>query len=87
MSRFVIMADATCDLTKELAQKYDIITVPGHFVFPGNEEIRAFLDWDTVSREDFYADLKKRPDEYSTSPANVEEFAEYMESPRKKEWT
>lgn len=81
MSKFVIMADATCDLTKELAEKYGIITVPGHLVFPGSLEIRAFLDWEKVSRDEFYADLKKRPDEYSTSPANVEEFAEAMKGP------
>ena len=81
MSDFVIMADATCDLTKELTEKYDISIVYGHFVFPGNKEIKAFLDWDTVPRDEFYADLKKRPDEYSTSPANVEEFAEAMAKP------
>lgn len=84
MSKFVIMADGTCDLTKELAEKYDIKVVPGHLVFPGNNEIKAFLDWETVSRDEFYADLKKRPDEYSTSPANVEEFAEAMEGPAKE---
>ncbi|MBR6922393.1 MAG: DegV family protein [Clostridia bacterium] len=81
MSNFAIMADATCDLTKELSEKYDIITVPGHLVFPGNKEIKAFLDWETVPRDEFYADLKKKPDEYSTSPANVEEFAEAMGKP------
>ena len=56
MSKFVIMADATCDLTKELTEKYDIITVPGHLVFPGSLEIRAFLDWEKVSRDEFYAE-------------------------------
>lgn len=81
MKKFAILADATCDLTKELAEQYDIITVPGHLVFPGNKEITAFLDWETVSRDEFYADLKKRPDEYSTSPANVEEFAAAMDKP------
>jgi len=79
MSKFAILADATCDLTKELAEQYDIITVPGHLVMPGGKEIKAFLDWETVSRDEFYADLKKRPDEYSTSPANVEEFSAAME--------
>ena len=83
MSKFTIIADGTCDLTEELAKEYDIITVPGHLVFPGNKEIRAFLSWDTVSRDDFYTDLKKRPDDYSTSPTNVEEFAEAMEGPAK----
>jgi len=80
---FKIMADATCDLTKELSEKYDIITVPGHLVFPEGKEVRAFLDWETVPRDEFYTDLKKRPDEYSTSPANVDEFAEYMEAAAK----
>ena len=83
MKQFKIMADATCDLTKELSEKYDIITIPGHLVFPDNKEVRAFLDWETVSRDEFYTDLKKRPDEYSTSPANVDEFAEYMEAAAK----
>ena len=84
MSKFAIIADGTCDLTEELAEKHDIITVPGHLVFPENTEIRAFLSWDTVSRDEFYTDLKKRPDDYSTSPPNVEEFAEAMEEPAKE---
>ena len=49
-------------------EKYDIITVPGHLVFPGNKEIKAFLDWETVPRDEFYADLKKKPDEYKRLP-------------------
>ena len=84
MSKFAIIADATCDLTKELAEKYEVITVPGHLVFPENKETRAFLAWETVSRDEFYTDLKKRPDDYSTSPPNVEEFAEAMEEPAKE---
>ncbi len=78
------MADATCDLTKELSEKYGIITIPGHLVFPEEKELKAFLDWDTVPRDEFYTDLKKRPDEYSTSPANVDEFAGYMEEAAKE---
>lgn len=84
MKEFKIMADATCDLTKELSEKYGIITIPGHLVFPEGKELKAFLDWDTVPRDEFYTDLKKRPDEYSTSPANVDEFAGYMEEAAKK---
>ncbi len=84
MKDFKIMADATCDLTKELSEKYGIITIPGHLVFPEGKELKAFLDWDTVPRDEFYTDLKKRPDEYSTSPANVDEFAGYMEEAAKE---
>ena len=83
MKQFKIIADGTCDLTKELAEQYDIIVVPGYLVFPGNNERRAFIDWNTVPRDEFYADLKKRPNEYSTSPANVEDFAAVMEEQAK----
>jgi hypothetical protein len=73
------MADGTCDLTKELTEEYGVVTVPGHLVFPGGKEYMETLTWDAVPRDEFYADLKKRPDEYATSPANVEEFYLAME--------
>ena len=84
MKQFKIIADGTCDLTKELAEQYDIIVVPGYLVFPGNNEMRAFIDWNTVPRDEFYSDLKKRPNEYSTAPANVEDFAAVMEEQAKE---
>lgn len=79
MSKLIIMADGTCDLTKELTEEYGVVTIPGHLVFPGGKEYRETLTWDAVPRDEFYADLKKRPDEYATSPANVEEFYLAME--------
>lgn len=79
MKNFIIMADGTCDLDKKVAAEYDVKIVPGHLVFPDKGDIPAFFDWETVSRDQFYADLKKDPEGYSTSPANVEEFARAFE--------
>ena len=79
MSDFVVIADSGCDLDEAYQKEYDIRMVYGHMVFPDKHECLVPLSWDTVSREDFYKDLKKRPDEYATSPANVAEFAEVME--------
>ncbi|MBQ7474469.1 MAG: DegV family protein [Clostridia bacterium] len=79
MKTFEIIADASCDLGAKFREEYDVVTVPGHLKYPDGSEIPAFLSWDTVSREDFYADLKKNPDGYTTSPPNTAEFAERFE--------
>ena len=79
MKTYEILADSTCDLTEELLQKYDIRLVAGHLRLPDKTEHLSYPRWDLFTREEFYADLKKRPNEYSTSPANVEEFARAFE--------
>ena len=80
MKNFVIIADGTCDLKEEFRKKYDIDVIPGHIKLPDGSEIEAYLDWNTTSRDEFYADLKKNPNGYSTSPANVTQFtAKYSE--------
>lgn len=75
MKPFVILADGTCDLSDAFQKQYDIRVLPGHIILPDGSEIPAYWNWDTVSRDDFYADLKKNPNGYATSPPNVQEFA------------
>ena len=79
MKSFVILADATCDLSEEFQREYDIGVIPGHITLPDGTEISAFLKWEKYSREEFYASLKKNPNGYSTSPANITEFAAALE--------
>ncbi len=79
MKSFVIMADASCDLTEELLKKYDIQLIPGHIRLPDKTEHLSYPTWDLFTREQFYTDLKKHPNEFSTSPANVEEFSRAFE--------
>ena len=79
MRPYAILADATCDLPEELQKRYDIRVIPGHLRLPDGSEVLSWPRWDLFTREEFYTDLKKRPNEYSTSPANVEEFAQALE--------
>lgn len=80
MRPFAILADATCDLPKNLQEQYDIHTLPGHVVLPDKREVPGLPQWDFCSREEFYRDLKKNPNGYTTSPANVAEMAAAMEA-------
>lgn len=79
MKNFIIMADATCDVGEDLQKQYDIVDVPSHIILPGGKDIPSFHEWKEFSREQFYNDLKARPDDYSTAPPNVAEFAAVFE--------
>ena len=76
MKKFVILPDVTCDLSAELRERFDIEYVKGHIVFPDNVEREGVLEWKYSTREEFYKDLKKNPNAYSTAPANIDEFKE-----------
>lgn len=78
MKNFAIVADSTCDLNGKFQQEYDIRIIPGHIVLPDKTEILSLVKWENFSREEFYADLKKRPDAYATSPANIAEFTAFF---------
>lgn len=79
MKPFDILADSSCDLTEAFQQKYDIRVIPGHLRLPDHSEVLTYPNWELFDREEFYADLKRRPTEYTTSPANVTEIAEVLE--------
>lgn len=73
MNDFVILTDSTADVDSSLQAEYDIKVLPAHIVINGKEQ-ESFLEWKTVSREEFYAALKKEPDKYKTSPPSTGEM-------------
>lgn len=79
MKDFIIMADATCDLGEDLQKQYGIVVVPSHIILPGGKDIPSFHEWKEFSRDQFYNDLKAHPDDYSTAPPNIAEFAAVFE--------
>ena len=79
MKEYVIIADSTCDLSKEFRDKYDIIVLPGHVNTPEGREYDVMPEWDQFTREGFYTALKKNPSGFQTSPPSVGEFAAAME--------
>ncbi len=74
MKPYVIIADATCDLSKEICLEHDIRIVKGIITLPDKTQVESPLEWDRFDRVGFYNDLKKNPDGYSTAPANVATF-------------
>lgn len=79
MKPFVILADVTCDLSRELREQYDIRFVPGHLVDKDGFDRPTEPAWNEISREAFYDTLKKDPASFTTSPPNVGEFTEHFE--------
>ena len=74
-----ILTDTTCDLSPEYTGKYGITLIPGHSTVPDRGDIPAFVEWKEYDRDSFYADLKKRPEAYTTAPPNIDEFAAALE--------
>lgn len=74
---FEILLDSTSDLDKQLAEEYDICSIPGHITVNGVDQ-PAPLDWDFMPREDFYAALKANPTGYTACPPSVGEMAAEM---------
>lgn len=53
MKKFVLLGDSTCDLNRELREKYDIDYIPMCYVVD-DEEYIASLDWEFHSVKEFY---------------------------------
>ena len=83
MAEFVIIADVSCDLNKEIRNKYNIDYLKGHLTLPSGEDIYSTLDWENISRDSFYSQLKNKKKTFTTSPASIEEtkikFKEYLD--------
>lgn len=60
MSRIRIVADSTCDLTKDLLERYDITTIPLCIVM----DEKSYYDGEEVTPDDIY----KWADENNTTP-------------------
>ena len=73
MKKFIIFSDTACDLSKELRDKYDIEFINGHISVHGVEHV-ADCAFNFATKEEFFKDLKKYPNEYTTAPASPDEL-------------
>lgn len=75
MSKYIILADVTCDLSAEIRKEFGVEDyIAGHVHFSDDRDIKTTLDWDNISREDFYKALSNKKIEVSTAPASPEEY-------------
>jgi len=72
MSNFQIFGDSCCDLSKELRKEIGVKYVHMGLVVDG-EELRADLDWEDYSQEEFYGWLKAGK-KMKTTQVSIPEF-------------
>ena len=69
-----IISDSTCDLSKELIEKYDITLVPLTIIKNGE----AFSDGVNITPADIFAHVAAGGDLCSTTAMNMGEYADYF---------
>jgi DegV family protein with EDD domain len=74
MAKIALVTDGSCDIPKDLVEKYNIHIIPFRVVF-GEEIIKTFGDWGTLTKDEFYEKVRTC-EEYPTSaipsPAEID---------------
>lgn len=80
MSNFVIIPDASCDLTEELRNRFDIPDyLRGIIYFPDGHDETVSLDWGIMSPEEYYNSMKSKKVLYKTAAPPLGEITEKYE--------
>ena len=73
--KYVILPDVTCDLNEEIRKEFGLNDyVSGHVHFDDGRDLPTTLDWNHISREEFYKTLSNKRAKVSTAPANADEY-------------
>lgn len=80
MRDFVIIPDSSCDLPKELRQRFDIPDyLRGIVCMPDGSEIKSDLDWGCMTPTEFYRSMKGRKVLYKTATPILDEVRQTFE--------
>lgn len=75
MSKYVILADVTCDLPEEVRTQFGVEDyIRGHIHISDGRDFNTTLDWSHIECEEFYKVLSNKKMEVSTAPASPEEY-------------
>ena len=81
MRKYVILTDSTSDIGPEVREQFGITEyVHGHVHFSDGRDFKTMLEWDSISRKDFYAALSNRQMKITTAPASPGEYYEIFRS-------
>ena len=81
MKKFIILADLTCDLSAEIREYFQISDyIEGIIHFSDGRDFDTTLEWDKISREEFYTALSNKKIQISTAPASPEMYYEKFKS-------
>ena len=77
MKKYIILTDSSCDMSPELREHFGVKDyVKGYVHFSDGRDLRSTLDWDNISREEFYNALSDKRMKITTAPSSPEEFYE-----------
>ena len=72
---FVILADSTCDLSEEILEQFNVSDyIKAHAHFSDGRDFSVNLNWNEISREEFYKTLSDNKIQVTTSPASLGEY-------------
>lgn len=74
MNKFVIIPDVTCDLSQELREHVQLQDYIQGYVHINGEPMRTRLDWENISRQQFYKTLSNKKNTVSSATASPEEY-------------
>ncbi|MBO5726705.1 MAG: DegV family protein [Clostridia bacterium] len=75
MNNFAIVPDTSCDLTKDLRERFGVEDyLHGILYYPTGEEKKISLDWDDMSPEEYYNSMKGRTALYTTATPTTGEM-------------
>lgn len=81
MDQYIILADATCDLSAEVREAIGMKDyLPGHVHIDDGRDFPFTLDWNEISRDEFYKILSSKKHKVTTAPPNIAEYCEVFES-------
>ena len=81
MSNFVIIPDTSCDLIRELRERFDIVDyIKGIVYFPDGHSEPSDLDWERYNPQEYYESMTDKKTLYKTSLAPIGDIIKTFET-------
>ena len=81
MKNYVIITDVTSDMSHEIREHFGLDGyVHGYVHISDGRDVKTTLDWENISRDEYYAALNSKSLEVSTAPATPDEYYEIFAS-------
>ena len=76
MGKYIILPDVTCDLGEELRKYFGVEDYLPGYVQINNKSIRTTLDWNNISKKEFYETLENRKNSVSSATPTPNDYYE-----------
>lgn len=74
MDKYIILPDITCDLSSEMRRRFGLIDYVRGWVHINDNALQTTLDWEGISRREFYRTLESKKNTVSSAAASPEEY-------------